>query len=105
LTVTAKRSVRYRLRVPDPVAAVIRGLHPEIKRKVRAGLETILDEPKAGRPLKDELEGLRSLRVGRLRVVYRVGEHRVIELVSVGPRRSIYEETLRLVRRRSRLMR
>jgi len=91
--------VRYRLRVPGPVAALIRGLHPEIKRKVRAGLATILDEPTVGKPLKDELEGLRSLRVGRLRVVYRVGESRLIEVISVGPRRRIYQETLRLVRR------
>lgn len=100
MTVTANRSVPYRLRVPDPVVEVIRGLHPEIKRKVRAGLETLLDEPRAGKALNDELEGLRSLRVGRLRVVYRTGEGRVIEILSVGPRRCIYEETLRLVRRR-----
>jgi len=94
--------VRYRLRVPEPVAALIRGLHPEIKRKVRAGLEAILDEPAVGKPLRDELEGLRSLRVGRLRVVYRVGKGRVIDVISVGPRRSIYEETFRLVRRDER---
>ena len=94
--------MRYRLRVPGPVAELIRGLHPEIKRKVRAGLEAILDEPRVGKPLRDELEGLRSLRVGRLRVVYRVGKGRVIDVISVGPRRSIYEETLRLVRRDER---
>lgn len=94
--------MRYRLRVPEPVAALIRGLHPEIKRKVRAGLEAILDEPAVGKPLRDELEGLRSLRVGRLRVVYRVGKGRVIDVISVGPRRSIYEETFRLVRRDER---
>jgi mRNA interferase RelE/StbE len=94
--------VRHRLRVPGPVADLIRGLHPTIKRKVRAGLELILDDPAVGKSLKDELAGLRSLRLGRLRVVYRLGEGRVIEVVSVGPRRSIYEETLRLVRRRER---
>jgi mRNA interferase RelE/StbE len=94
--------MRYRLRVPDPVGELIRGLHPEIKRKVRAGLETLLEDPTVGKWLRDELEGLRSLRVGRLRVVYRVSRNRVIEVVSVGPRRRIYEETLRLVRRDAR---
>jgi mRNA interferase RelE/StbE len=92
--------VRYRFRVPDPVAELIRGLHPEIKRKVRAGLQTILDQPEIGKPLEGELRGLRSLRVSRWRVVYRIGEDRVIEIVSVGPRKNIYEETLRLMRRR-----
>lgn len=91
--------MRPRLRVPDPVAEVIRGLHPRIKSKVRSALESVLEDPHLGKALKDELDGLRSLRVGRLRLVYRVAKVRVIEVVAVGPRRSIYEETLRLVRR------
>lgn len=91
--------MRPRLRVPDPVAEVIRNLHPRVKRKIRAALQSVLDDPQAGKALKDELDGLRSLRVGRLRIVYRVARNRVIDVVAVGPRRSIYEETLRLVRR------
>jgi mRNA interferase RelE/StbE len=88
-----------RLRVPSHVAELIRGLHPEIKRKVRSALESPLRDPLAGKALKDELEGLRSVRAGRFRVVYRIGEKGVIEIVSVGPRKHIYEETLRLLRR------
>jgi mRNA interferase RelE/StbE len=94
--------VRQRLRVPTHVAELIRGLHPGIKRKVRAALGSLLDDPLRGKALKDELDGLRSLRVARFRVIYRIGEEGVIEVVSVGPRRSIYEETLRLLRRRQR---
>ena len=67
---------------------------------MRAALGSLLDDPMLGKALKDELEGLRSLRVARFRVVYRIGEDGVIDVVSVGPRRSIYEETLRLLRRR-----
>lgn len=89
----------YRLRIPNEVAEMIRGLHPEIKRKVRAGLGSVVDDPTIGKLLQDELEGLRSLRIGRLRVVYRPGQGRTVEIVSVGPRRRIYEETLRLLRR------
>lgn len=89
----------HRLRIPTHVAELIRGLHPGIKRKVRAALQTLLDEPLSGKALKDELEGLRSLRVARFRVIYRLGDDPVIEVVSVGPRKRIYEETLRLVRR------
>ena len=89
----------HRLRIPDDVAALIRGLHPSLKKKVRAGLEAILDAPDSGRALKDELAGLRSYRLGNLRIVYRLAKGRVIELVAVGPRRHIYEDTYRRVRR------
>lgn len=67
---------------------------------VRAGLDVIRADPAAGKRLHDELAGLRSLRVGRFRIVYRFASRMVIELVAIGPRRTIYEETLRLLRRK-----
>lgn len=87
-----------RLRVPDDVAKTIRGIQPGLKRKVRGALRDILDDPAVGKPLRDELAGLRSCRVGRLRIVYRTAGS-VIELVTIGPRRTIYEETWRRVRK------
>lgn len=91
---------RYRLRIPGHLVELIRGLHPGIKRKVRAALRSILDNPAAGKPLRAELEGLRSYRVGRLRIVHRRSvTGRIVELVAVGPRDGIYSETLRLIRR------
>jgi mRNA-degrading endonuclease RelE of RelBE toxin-antitoxin system len=69
-------------------------------RKVRAGLDLIRTIPGGGEELRDELAGLRRLRVGSVRIVYRVSSRLVIELVAIGSRRTIYEETLRLLRRR-----
>ena len=89
----------YRLRVPRDVAELVRGLHPELKRKVRAGLDVIRGESASGKALRDELTGVRSFQVGRVRIIYRVATGRVIEVVAVGPRRTIYEETLRRLRR------
>jgi mRNA interferase RelE/StbE len=85
--------------VPGWLGELVRGLHPELKRKVRAGLDRIRSDPAAGKELRAELAGLRSLRVGRFRIVYRVAPGRLIELVAIGPRRIIYEETVRLLRR------
>jgi len=51
-----------------------------------------------GKALKAELLGLRSARVGRLRVIYRIMPV-AIDLVAIGPRRIVYEETVRLLRR------
>ena len=83
----------HRLRVPHEVAALIRGLHPVLKRKVRAALQALLENPCAGKALRNELRGLRSYRVGRFRIIYRIGGD--LELVAFGPRDSIYLETYR----------
>lgn len=90
----------HRLRAPASVAELVRGLHPDLKRKIRAALDLLRADPAAGKALRDELAGLRSLRVGPMRIVYRVAPGRVIDLIAIGPRRTIYEETLRLLRRR-----
>ncbi len=89
----------YRRRVPGHIEELVRGLHPDLKRKLRAGLDLVRTDPQAGKELRDELAGLRSLRVGRFRIVYRIAARRLIDLVAIGPRRTIYQETLRLLRR------
>jgi mRNA interferase RelE/StbE len=92
----------YRLRVPSHLEELIRDLHPQLKRKVRAALDVIRADAAAGKGLRGELAGLRRFRLGRFRIVYRLGSRRLIELIAIGPRRSFYEETLRLVRRERR---
>ena len=87
-----------RLKVPDDVAVLIRGLHPDLKRKVRSALADIVDDPEVGKVLRDDLAGLRSCRVSRFRIVYRIAGT-TTEVVAVGPRRTIYQETWRRVRR------
>jgi mRNA interferase RelE/StbE len=89
----------HRLRVPAPLEELVRNLHPELKRKMRADLDLIRTDPEAGKELHDELVALSSLRVGRFRIIYRVAARRLIDLVAIGPRRTIYQETLRLLRR------
>ena len=89
----------HQLRVPAGVAELIRGLHPIIKQKIRVALDQIVAEPHSGKALRDELNGLRSFRVGRFRIVYRLAANKLIELVAVGPRETIYEETYRLIKR------
>jgi mRNA interferase RelE/StbE len=86
------------LRVPDDVAAALRKLHPIIKLQIRVGLGNILADPYVGKPLKDELQGLRSYRVKRYRIVYRIDrKESQIAIVAIGPRKIIYEETFRII--------
>ena len=86
-----------RFKVPAEVAQLVRGLHPDIKRKVRAALDCLAADTGAGKALQGDLKGLRSLRIARFRVIYRVLAGRIIEIVAIGQRDRIYEETLRLV--------
>jgi mRNA interferase RelE/StbE len=60
----------------------------------------VLDNPSIGKVLKEELEGLRSYRVRGFRVVYQVVmAKREVRIVAIGPRKSIYRETYRLLRK------
>lgn len=47
----------------------------------------------AGEPLHGELEGRLKFRVRRYRIVYRIDRSRkVVRVIAVGHRRSVYEE-------------
>lgn len=87
----------YKLRIADHAASVLRTLHPEIKRKLKAAFRQITSDPYAGKVLNEELDGLRSYRVSRFRIIYRLKQQKQIEIIAVGPRERIYEETYRLV--------
>jgi len=87
----------YRFRIPDEIAVLIKKLHPTLKSRVKVALKNILNDPYSGKALKDELRGLRSFKVRRLRLIYRISSKTTIDLVAVGPRKNIYEETFKLI--------
>ena len=67
---------------------------------LRESPEYIQKEPEAGKSLKEELEGLKSYRVGRFRIIYRISTKKIIEIVAIGPRKTIYEETFRMIKKK-----
>ena len=86
-----------KFRVGESTVRLLREAHPSVKRKLWAGLDCIRAEPEIGKILKDELAGLRSFRVSRFRIIYRISARDIIDIVAIGPRRSIYQETYRLI--------
>jgi len=94
----------YKLRVPHETAGLIRNLHPELKSRVKTALKFILKDPYSGKTLKEELKGLRSFRVRRFRLIYRIHSETIIEIIAIGPRKNIYEETFRLVSKKSKTL-
>jgi mRNA interferase RelE/StbE len=94
--------LKYRLKVTEKTAGLIQALHPHIKTTIRTALKAIIDidKPYSGKALKDELVGLRSYRVKRFRIVYRVDpKSKQIDIVVIGPRKTIYEETFKLIQK------
>ena len=61
----------YTLRISNDIVSLIRGLHPQLKKKIRAALMEITDDPHTGKALKDELKGMWSYRIKRIRIIYR----------------------------------
>jgi len=89
----------YKLVVPKDIQELIRTMHPYLKKKIKASLKMILSDPYSGKALLDELSGLRSFRVSSLRIIYRIKDPEQIELVAIGPRERIYEETFRIIQK------
>lgn len=89
---------QYKFRVPDEIVILLHKLHPTIKANLRRGLQIIGQNPYSGKPLKEELADLRSFRVKKYRVIYRILEQdKILELIAIGPRKNIYEETLNIL--------
>jgi mRNA interferase RelE/StbE len=91
----------FRPDIPPHLAEVIRSLHPDLKRSIKAAVRGIATDPECGAPLLRELDGLWIYRVRRFRIVYAIDrKRRVIRLMAVGHRRHVYEElTIRLTRK------
>ncbi len=90
----------YKLVVPKDVKELIKTMHPSLKKKVKASLKIILSEPYSGKVLMEELSGLRSFRISSFRIIYRIKEPEQIELVAIGPRERIYQETFRIIQKK-----
>ena len=88
-----------KLRVPDEIVSLIRGMHPLLKKRVQAALNEISHDPSCGKVLKEELAKLRSFRIKRFRIIYKVSTKKQISLVALGPRKYVYEETFRIIRK------
>jgi len=87
------------LKTSDDIRDLILKLHPDIKKKIKEGFRAIIKNPDAGKKLQDELSGLRSFRVGKYRIIYRIEKSKTILVLVIGPRRTIYEETLKLIKK------
>ena len=82
-------------------ARAIERLDPAVRRRLLAALRKLREDPERGKPLLLTLKGLRSLRTGDYRIVYRVIESRVeILVVAIGHRRDVYARVRKMLNAR-----
>jgi len=82
--------IRYRVEMARAVRDLIIHLPPELKRRVKAALRSLAEDPYQAKELKEELTRLGSYRIGRTRLILRIADA-VVEVVAFGPRSDIYE--------------
>ncbi len=74
-----------RLRLAESVEADWKSLTDDEREAARHALRMIDDDPIAGAPLFDPLDGLWSYRTGALRIVYRImSEARFVVILSIS---------------------
>ena len=79
-------------------AKSIRKLDPGVRRRVKAAVEALAEDPLRGKPLQLTLKGLRSWRTGDYRIIYRLAQDRIeVAIVAAGHRREIYDRLRQLV--------
>lgn len=86
----------WTLRYAASAARALRRLDPQVRRRVRAALEALADDPERGKPLQLTLKGLRSWRTGDFRIVYRIVRDQIeILVIATGHRREVYDRLRR----------
>ena len=81
---------RFRLNMAQAVRDLLIHLPPSLKRKVKAALHSLAENPYQAKALKDDLVGLRSYRLARSRIILQI-KPPTVEIVAFGPRKDIYQ--------------
>ncbi|RLF99107.1 MAG: type II toxin-antitoxin system mRNA interferase toxin, RelE/StbE family [Candidatus Wolframiiraptor sp.] len=82
---------KYRIQVARRFEKDFRTLDWEMKRRADSIIRRLEAEPFIGKPLRGELKGKRSLRIGNYRIIYVIDEkNRIITLLTIRPRRTAY---------------
>jgi mRNA interferase RelE/StbE len=90
-----------RVRVSEQVEGFVKGLAPDPKKALRAGIKGLARSGKNTRWLEGELAGWQRLRVGEFRVIYTevfAGGERILDCVFANRRSVVYDLFKELLR-------
>lgn len=79
------------LRFSSSAQKFIAGLHPPLQARIENALLEIAANPRVGKPLKGDLKGNYSQRVGDWRIVYSI-EKSLVYVKDIRHRREVYRQ-------------
>ena len=89
--ISSEKKESYRLVPTRSYYKDLRKLDRASNRRILQAIELLRDNPRLGKMLRGELEGLWSLRVGEFRIIYSIEESaRTVTLRAAGHRGAIY---------------
>ncbi len=82
----------WKIQYTRNAAKAILKLDHSIRDRIKKEIENLESDPNLGKQLTGALSGLRSLRVGDYRVIYKKEfDELIILIITVGHRKSIYD--------------
>ena len=88
--------MRYVIRIKESAARELQRIERSGRERLIAAIDRLAENPFAGSALKGELRGLRRIRVGDYRLIYKVGEQDLVVLVlRADHRREAYRRRTR----------
>jgi len=88
---------KYKITLSLTAGKILKHLHPDIKKILRATLAELSTNPYTGKPLKEELEGYWSFPVSKYRIIYQIEKKKII-VIYIGPRKDVYMKFLELLK-------
>jgi len=80
----------YQIDIPSSCKKDIKNADSESKRRLKKVLTSLMDDPYQGKPLRYELRGIRSIRIGKYRLTYEIIEE-MVRLRSFRLRKKVYD--------------
>lgn len=88
----------FQIKLTQTVAKLLVNFHPELKKRTKAALIDIANNPYIGKELQEDLSGYLTHRFKRYRVIYTIEEEtKTIIVHLVWHRRDVYELLAKLV--------
>ena len=89
----------WTVRYTETAVKAIKKLDPTVRKRVRAAIDALREDPHRGKPLQLTLKDLYSWRTGDWRIVYRL-DRRGIGVIhaTLGHRREVYARVRSLLR-------
>ncbi|GBE19518.1 plasmid stabilization system protein [archaeon BMS3Abin17] len=82
----------YQINLDEDALRFLRKLDKSERVKISKKLNKLKSNPELGKPLIGNMSGIRSLRVDKYRILYRIFKGKlIIFILNIGPRKNVYD--------------